>query len=217
MSTPRTPVPRWVAPATAVLAVAAVVLTVLVAVRSGPVVRLDTAVLDAVNRSVAAHRGQVGPWKAVSAVLGPTVLRMLAVVVVVVAWWRRHRRTAVLVAVGMLGAAVLSTGLKVLLDRPRPRPAVVLDTAAGASFPSGHALTSVAAAALLLAVLAPRLRSAARAGLIAVAVLAVAAVGASRLALADHFPSDVLGGWLLGAAWVGVSVLLAARLVPGRP
>jgi undecaprenyl-diphosphatase len=206
--------PHRTAVAAAVLTAAAVVLTALVAARWGPLVRLDTRVLDDVNRWVAARRGQVGPWKAVSAVLGPTVLRVLAVLVVVLALVRRRVDVAVPVALVFLGGAVLSAGLKVGVGRPRPRPAVVLDTAASQSFPSGHAMTSLLAAGVVVVLLAPRLAGAARVVLLVVAAVVVLAVGASRLALADHFPSDVLGGWLIGGAWLAVSLLLAHRLVP---
>lgn len=198
-----------------VLLAAAALLTALVVLRFSPLVHLDSTVVDAVNRGVAAHRGQVGAWQAVSAVLGPTVLRVLALLAVVVLALRRDRPAAALVAVVAVGGASLSAGLKVAVDRPRPTPAVVVDGAVSASYPSGHAMTSLLAAGVVVVLLAPRLRGLRRALLVGLVVLGVLAVAASRVALADHFPSDVLGGWLVGGAWLAVSVLLVDRLCPG--
>jgi membrane-associated phospholipid phosphatase len=78
------------------------------------------------------------------------------------------------------------------------------------SYPSGHALRTAALAASLFLVLpGPR---GATARVIAIAVVAL--IGFSRVYLSDHFPTDVLGGWLGGTA---VALLLGALLVePSR-
>ncbi|GAA3368689.1 hypothetical protein GCM10017744_085730 [Streptomyces antimycoticus] len=78
-----------------------------------------------------------------------------------------------------------------------------MDSAHYAAFPSGHALTAIVAFGLLLWLMtlhgAPArwLRL-----MIAVAAVSVLGVGFTRLYLGVHWPSDVLGGWLLGAALV---------------
>ncbi len=115
-------------------------------------------------------------------------------------------------------AALLNGGLKRVVDRARPDllPPIVLEP--GYSFPSGHAMNSIVAYGIVALVVMrherlPRwLRAMASFGL----GMLVAAIGISRVYLGVHFPSDVLGGWLLG----GVIVLLFAsmtRPLPAEP
>ncbi len=122
------------------------------------------------------------------------------------------------VAVAVLGVVVLAdlaaSGLKLATDRRRPEDTlegidVLVTTPSTASFPSGHAATSFAAAvvlALALPALAP-------------AFFVVAAlVGLSRLYVGVHFPLDVLAGAALGVV-VATALLLLARTLrrPRRP
>ncbi|MFF2195866.1 phosphatase PAP2 family protein [Streptomyces sp. NPDC058157] len=99
--------------------------------------------------------------------------------------------------------------LMALVARPRPPAADWATHAANWSFPSGHATTGALTAGLLLTALAVRgsrgPAAAAAAGLI---VLWGAAVGLSRVYLGVHWPSDVLGGWLLATAWLAGAVLV---------
>ena len=108
------------------------------------------------------------------------------------------------------GAFLLYTAIKDLVDRPRP-PLAHLANAGGASFPSGH---SVQAAAIYgaLAYLVARHRPRKNALLIWVgAVLLTLMIGWSRLFLGVHYPSDVVGGILIGSLWAAVSVAVLSR------
>lgn len=119
-----------------------------------------------------------------------------------------HRRLALFVVVVRLGAQVLSTGLKDIVDRARPVFDEPVATALGASFPSGHALGSAAFYAMLAVVLAPR-SSRAWVPLVAAAALS-ALVAVSRVLLGVHFPSDVVAGLLIGWGWVAVCTAVFA-------
>ena len=70
------------------------------------------------------------------------------------------------------------------------------------SFPSGHALTSAAVyltlGALLMRIAEGRL---AKYYCIAIAMFVTFLVGASRVVLGVHYPSDVVAGWLIGMTW----------------
>ncbi len=175
-------------------------LIVLITTGWAPLHTLDLNIVHSLNRYAAHHPGQVRFFKIVSIIGGPTVLRIAAFLAVVLLWIRRRRTAAILVAVAIGGAAALSGIFKVLVNRARPVVAVPLEHTDSASFPSGHALTSFVAAGVLLILLLPHRSRRRRALLITAAALLVAAVGFSRLLLGVHYPSDVLGSWLIGTA-----------------
>jgi undecaprenyl-diphosphatase len=81
------------------------------------------------------------------------------------------------------------------------------------SFPSGHAtlsaVTYLTLGALLARVERPR---AAKMYFLGVAITLTMIVGASRVYLGVHWPTDVLAGWCVGAAWAIVCWIVATRL-----
>jgi membrane-associated phospholipid phosphatase len=204
-----------------VLLIAFTLVLVVVELRWGPVHRLDRRVATSLHRTEVAHPTQADWWRWVSRVLHPDVLRITAVIAAVTFWVRRQRSAALLVLVAMAGAAALETTTKALVGRDRPAFADPVAHAPGASFPSGHAMTSIVAFGLVV-LLVPAGR---RATAITVGVCAVGLVGFSRVALGVHYVSDVVAGWLLGAAWLVVADWLvsrrsapsAARPGPDRP
>jgi membrane-associated phospholipid phosphatase len=183
------------APLLAVLLLAFTLVLVVVELRWGPVHRLDRRIADDLHRVALDHPAQVTWWKWVSRVLHPYVLRIASAIAAAALWLRGRRRTAVFVLVTIAGAALLETLTKALVDRARPVFAEPVAHASGASFPSGHAMTSMVAFGLLVLLVPAHRRLAA-----AVGAIAVVLVGFSRLALGVHYLTDVVGGWLLGAA-----------------
>jgi undecaprenyl-diphosphatase len=123
------------------------------------------------------------------------------------------RGAAGLVLASIISGTVLSQGLKWWFDRARPDlvPGIVLPT--DASFPSGHAMLS-AVAYLTLGALLTRVEAhrGARFFFIAVAVVMTVLIGVSRVYLGVHWPTDVLGGWCLGAAWALLCWIVALWL-----
>ena len=112
------------------------------------------------------------------------------------------RGAAVWVLASVGGGAVLSSLLKLGIDRPRPDlvpPLVEVNTA---SFPSGHA-TLAAVTYLTLGALLSRVeaRRSAKIYVLTVALVLTFLIGISRIYLGVHWPTDVLAGWCVGSAW----------------
>lgn len=127
-----------------------------------------------------------------------------------------RRRAAAWTSVTVLGGTLLSTVLKLHYDRPRPDLGVELAVFTP-SFPSGHALISTVVYLTLGAMLARTTQSRRlKVYYVWVAILLALLIGLTRIYLGVHFPTDVLAGWAMGAAWAGscfiASVLLAPRL-----
>jgi undecaprenyl-diphosphatase len=121
---------------------------------------------------------------------------------------RMGRRQAVVYLLLILSGRLLVELQKDLIARVRPDPLGRLDTVTSLSFPSAHAANStIAWLGLALLAAPPRLRAPAVAAAMAIALL----VGLTRLILAVHWPSDVIGGWAFGAAWT----LLMLRFAQG--
>lgn len=108
-------------------------------------------------------------------------------------------RTALFVGFSVVGGTILSTGFKMLFDRPRPD----VEAAARvftASFPSGHATVSAVVYLTLLLAEATQTRRL-KVYFTALGTFMTLAVGISRIYLGVHYPTDVIAGWSLGAAW----------------
>ncbi|WP_054815497.1 phosphatase PAP2 family protein [Nocardia arizonensis] len=136
--------------------------------------------------------------------LGNTLtLTLITVVVCAGLLYFGHRGEAYLVATTGIGASVLTFVGKRLIGRSRPPAADRLATESSLSYPSGHSLGTMAVVGIVAIALAPRLRrAAARVAAFMTAAVFVVTVGLSRIYLGVHWPSDVLAGWSIGAAWI---------------
>jgi undecaprenyl-diphosphatase len=106
----------------------------------------------------------------------------------------------------------MDTILKDVVRRPRPHLFPGAEHAAGYSFPSGHAMDSIAFFAVLVYMIWHLTchRDVTVAALAVVGVL-TALVGLARVVLGVHYPSDVVGGYLGGIAWVALTIGLLGR------
>ena len=169
----------------------------------GPTAELDRGVLRLaqVDSLVPAARlaTRFGDWWAV-----------LLAGAVAAGWlvWRKRQRTALLLALLLLSERALVALLKLAFRRDRPDPAGHLEAVYTMAFPSGHSANAMTLG-LGLALLLPG-AGAGRLPALLAGLLFAALVGGSRLVLGVHWPSDVVGGWALGALWTLLLVRLAA-------
>ena len=121
----------------------------------------------------------------------------------------RRRWAALAFALTWLGAAVTSSAVKALIDRPRPPASVSLVHVGSASFPSGHVLAMASTTLVLVLVLVPPGRRAWWFVAVAAATLTMAW---SRTYLGVHWLTDTVAGALLGWGVALVATLLAQAL-----
>jgi len=186
------------------LLLAVTALLVAVAAGWGAGQRLDARVERAVHRGVLAHRWLASSARALTHLGDPVVVTILTVVLAVVLVRQRRRRAALFVLVVRAVSALADAALKALIDRPRPILTHPLATAAGSSFPSGHAFGSAALWASFALVLGAAVPVWAR---VAVATAVPVVVATTRVAHGVHFVTDVVAGLLLG--WTSALVIAA--------
>jgi undecaprenyl-diphosphatase len=185
----------------ATAATAFLLLTVAVLRHAGPLFRIDAAISDAARRFALEHPAWRSALYALTVTGSTAVLGPLAAVACLLLLRCRRWGAACLVAVAMPVTLLIRLLLVNLIARPRPIDR--LAPSAGWSFPSGHSTAAATAAVLAIIVCWPMLRHRwSRILLIAGAGGWAALVGWSRVGLVVHWPSDVLGAWLLVLAVV---------------
>ncbi|WP_069762557.1 phosphatase PAP2 family protein [Streptomyces sp. LUP47B] len=213
----RTPEHRTAARAAGVLALCSVLLLVLVAVEWHPLLTVDGDIADTTHRWAVDEPGVTHVFRILTDwVWDPWAMRVLAAVAVLWLVWRRNAWwTAVWLAATCALGTLVQQVLKAAVGRPRPVWPDPVDTAHFAAYPSGHALTATVVCGLLLWLL--HHYGVGRAlwfTALALAALSVVGVGLTRIWLGVHWPSDVLGGWLLGAMLVALAVMVHQRHRP---
>jgi YegS/Rv2252/BmrU family lipid kinase len=195
-----------------------VLLTVLVALRWQPLMAFDVSALRTVHGAVDDEPGVLRLMRTVSTAFQPWVVRVALLALAAVLARRGMVGVARWLAVSVGLELLLVTALKHTLDRPRPTAFAEL-AADGWAYPSGHA-SGGALTAGALTVLAGLLvrRAWLRTVLVACGVGFALLLGADRLILAVHYPSDVLGSYLLvPMVLAGTAATLGVPRVPRRP
>jgi len=134
---------------------------------------------------------------------------VLVLALLVIKRWRE----ATFAGVSLLGAALLNMGAKQFFARDRPSLWESISPESSFSFPSAHAMGSMT---LVMTVILLAWPTRWRWPVTLLATLFVLLVGASRIYLGVHYPSDVIGGWVAAVAWV-VGVYVALFWGPRRP
>lgn len=148
---------------------------------------------------------------------GPTLLPIIATIVTVLLAWRWHSWTPIaFMIVATAGSLAMTAAGKDLAARARPpQSSAVPPFETSPSFPSGHTLNSTVIAIVLsyLVILHLHRRRSKIAVIIGLGIYAIL-MGLSRVFLGHHWFTDVVAGWVAGAAWALV-LILAHRLLLG--
>jgi undecaprenyl-diphosphatase len=186
----------------------------------------DTTAFD--NQILLAFRDEggipIGPTWLVQVIadlsaLGSAVIATAVVIIATAFLALSHRpRHAIMMALCGMGAPAVMEVLKQFHERPRPSVIIPVDPTIGLSFPSGHTLAATAiylTLGVLIASAADQRRI--KIFVMAIAVLLAFVVGFTRVYLGAHYPTDVVGGWMVGLAWAlfcgGIARLLGLRQV----
>ena len=170
----------------------------------GPIVQVDLHLASLIHTfwdprawRIAAHVTALGDWRTVTAfALGAGAM--------LVAYGRWS--LALGLGVTVIGNVISVTVLKAIFDRPRPELAYFTETSG--SFPSGHAAISVAFYGYLCFI-GWRVRLIGPATAAVLALIIAFVIGFSRVYLIEHYLSDVLNGYLIGALWLLIGIALA--------
>ncbi|WP_409342411.1 phosphatase PAP2 family protein [Paenibacillus sp. MBLB4367] len=120
----------------------------------------------------------------------------------------KHRMELVLFVVAVLGAKIWNDTLKNVFERERPTLHRLVEEV-GYSFPSGHSMVAFAFYGILAFLLWRHLKTrTARTILLFFAVAMTLLIGISRIYLGVHYPSDVIGGYMASACWLGIIIWL---------
>lgn len=129
----------------------------------------------------------------------------LGAVVAATLFYRGERERAKLLGAIVVGERLVMDSLKIIVGRPRPALDIHPVMTHSSSFPSGHSANTMAVFLAIAVIAAPR---AYRRSAVLFAIVMSLIIGTSRPFLGVHWPSDVIGGWMLGlmAVWTALRV-----------
>ena len=181
------------------IAAIALIVFIIAGLTGGPTAGPDVELIRTLGAERAAHPTLTSLAITVTSIGGaPGMIAILVAVIGVLAFQRRWKKAAVFSGV-VLGGRVVVEVLKLLVDRPRPSFGPYPVSVSSLSFPSAHAANSmITFLAIAMLVVPTRYRVVASLA----ALLLSGIIGVTRPVLGVHWPSDVLGGWAFGIAWV---------------
>jgi undecaprenyl-diphosphatase len=124
----------------------------------------------------------------------------------------RKRQTSTLFAVAIGGALILNEFFKHHFHRTRPQVPWTIGHEPSFSYPSGHSLFSFILYGLIAYSVLTRHSPLRRRVPVALAAVAITlAIGASRVYLGLHYPTDVLAGYITSAFWLSAAIFIDRR------
>jgi len=133
--------------------------------------------------------------------------------ILIVAFFRKERFSfySSMIAINLLLSSIINMGIKYIIHRNRPDILRLIDIG-GYSFPSGHSMVSISFYGFLIYLCCKNYKTKWRYLIVSLLAILILLIGLSRIYLGVHYASDVLGGFLLGIAWVGIySIIVDLR------
>lgn len=188
-------------------------------IREGPFTRFDETTANDLHRAVIDNDALIAASHGVSLLGKPLLLGICIAAGAIFAYLRGRTRLALFLVITSIGGGLVDSAVKIAVNRPRPIVEEPLAHAFGKSFPSGHAMSSTFTYGALVLVFLPVIGRRYRPAVVAGAALLVVAICFSRLALGVHYITDVVGGVVLGLAWLAASTAAFSiwRVERGRP
>ncbi|MGT2710871.1 phosphatase PAP2 family protein [Streptococcus oriscaviae] len=177
------------------LALALVILGYVIKFYPEQLTTFDTAVQSAIRGNLPDLATQF--WTRITVIGNTSVIVSICFLLIVLFHRKQWKAEAYLVLASIAGMGVASTALKYVYQRPRPSIEWLIDTI-GYSFPSWHTASTMIVAGAVVVIVNQRMKHqlAKRVVQLSLILLAVL-VALSRIYIGVHYPTDIIGGWLL--------------------
>ena len=174
----------------------------------GPLYSLDNWSVNQLHGVAIQHSAWTQLMRGVSDAGSIYAYGPLFAIIAAVLLLKRRWAEAFIVIATVLANTRVNDMVKLAVGRQRPSLPSPVDIVPGLSFPSGHAQSAVVAWTLIAWLTTGAVSGRWRWLTVSLPVVAILAIGLSRVALGVHYPSDVAAGYALGGAWVAVALAL---------
>ncbi|MCU6456091.1 phosphatase PAP2 family protein [Sphingomonas sp. A2-49] len=196
----------------------ALLLVVAAFVATGRVTGFDAAILVWVRERTGDHAWLIAIARVVTVMGNNATLWIATTVAITVCAIRQRWQWCAFLTGTTAGGAVIISVIKAEVGRPRPMVVSHLVDVQTASFPSGHAMDSAFVYGSIAIAIVAGAGDGRRWDLAVVAaMLLVFAIGASRIVLGVHWPTDVAAGWAIGLCWTATVTQVFAQRIGGQP
>ncbi len=168
------------------------------------IVQFDSAIVNAIHINSDPTLVQL---MTLISLAGAQIPVIATIILILYFLWRRNWYELLLFVLVVGGAQIADTLFKLLFHRLRPTFPDPFSSAVGYSFPSGHAMGAMTFYGLIAYLLISNNKTViGRVLIAAIFALIIGLVGFSRIYLGVHYPSDVLGGYIAGLAWLALTI-----------
>lgn len=148
--------------------------------------------------------------KIITNITSPLVVIVTAIILII---FIKNKKIKLSLMINLIGVTIINNLFKVIIARPRPDINRLVDET-GYSFPSGHAITSMAFYGYLIYLIYKYVDNRKiKIPLMIFLILLIPIIGLSRIYLGVHYTSDVLGGFLLGTVYLILFINISNKYI----